>query len=360
MGVPRKPFEPPTPEQRAFLEQAIEQYGKATYNFAYRLTHNEADARDLTQEAFIRVYRAWRSFQPGTSFLSWVYRIVTNLYRDELRRKKGRYQEEIPEDNAPQEYGGDRPLAVTPIEDYVEGHQRTARAFAGPTLTRSTPSDRAGGHRGVQLSGDRGDYGVFHRNGPLPAPPRASVATPITTETTTTMMQHLTSETLIDYMHGALSPQEDAAAFAHLETCETCRKEYDAEAALTEMLRAHAVREEREMPAMLKAEIWSRIRDEQPSPWSRLAGWFRPAVAIPAAAAIALAAYFGTAYLGPHGAPSIAASYYLRDHAALNGTMPFNDRSSMSPADLESAAAVNTQETAVVVVPASYTADANP
>ena len=39
----------------------MEQYGKATYNFAYRLTGNEADARDLTQEAFIRVYRAWRS-----------------------------------------------------------------------------------------------------------------------------------------------------------------------------------------------------------------------------------------------------------------------------------------------------------
>ena len=120
MAAPRKPFEPPSPEQRAFLEQAIEQYGKATYNFALRLTHNEADARDLTQDAFIRVYRAWRSFQPGTSFLSWIYRIVTNLYRDELRRRKGRYQEEIPEDNAPQQFGGMRPLAETPIDDYVD------------------------------------------------------------------------------------------------------------------------------------------------------------------------------------------------------------------------------------------------
>ena len=86
-------------EQTAFLEHAINEYGKATYNFAYRLTQNDADARDLTQEAFIRVFRAWRSFKPGTSFLSWIYRIVTNLYRDELRRRKGRYQEEIPDDN---------------------------------------------------------------------------------------------------------------------------------------------------------------------------------------------------------------------------------------------------------------------
>ena len=121
VGVPRKPVEPPTPEQTAFVERAIEQYGKATYNFAYRLTGNEADARDLSQDAFVRVYRAWRSFQPGTSFLSWIYRIVTNLHRDELRRRKGRFQEEIPEDNAPQQFGGERPLAVNPIEDYVEG-----------------------------------------------------------------------------------------------------------------------------------------------------------------------------------------------------------------------------------------------
>ena len=107
-------------EQTAFLESAINEYGKATYNYAYRLTQNEADAGDLTQEAFIRVYRAWRSFKPGTSFLSWIYRIVTNLHRDELRRRKGRYQEEIPEDHELQEYGGGRPLAVEPIEEYVD------------------------------------------------------------------------------------------------------------------------------------------------------------------------------------------------------------------------------------------------
>jgi RNA polymerase sigma-70 factor (ECF subfamily) len=116
----RAPLGQPTHEQAAFLERAMEQYGKATYNFAFRLTGNESDARDLTQEAFIRVFKAWRSFQPGTSFLSWIYRILTNLYRDELRRRKGRFQEEIPEDNAPQEFAGQRPMAVTPIEDYVE------------------------------------------------------------------------------------------------------------------------------------------------------------------------------------------------------------------------------------------------
>src|SRR5580704_6503078 len=105
MAAPRKPVEPGTPEQAEFLERAVEQYGKAAYNYALRLTRNDADARDLTQEAFIRVYRAWRSFKPGTSFLSWIYRIVTNLHRDELRRRKGRYQEEIPQADEPQQFG---------------------------------------------------------------------------------------------------------------------------------------------------------------------------------------------------------------------------------------------------------------
>ncbi|HEY1653628.1 MAG TPA: sigma-70 family RNA polymerase sigma factor [Candidatus Tumulicola sp.] len=133
MAASPEPADRPSPEQTAFLERAVEQYGKAAYNFAYRLTRNEADARDLTQEAFIRVFRAWKSFKPGTSFLSWIYRIVTNLHRDELRRRKGRYLVEIPEDNEPRAFGGDRPLAEDPIGDYVEGHfsEEVSKALDG-------------------------------------------------------------------------------------------------------------------------------------------------------------------------------------------------------------------------------------
>ncbi|MGH7729264.1 MAG: sigma-70 family RNA polymerase sigma factor [Vulcanimicrobiaceae bacterium] len=132
MSVRRNPLGSPNPEQAAFLERAMEQYASATYSFAYRLAGNESDAADLTQEAFLRVYKAWRSFQPGTSFLAWIYRIVTNLYRDELRRRKGRYFEEIPEDNAPQRFGGQRPLATTPIDDLVDAEldEPLSRALA--------------------------------------------------------------------------------------------------------------------------------------------------------------------------------------------------------------------------------------
>lgn len=173
------------------------------------------------------------------------------------------------------------------------------------------------------------------------------------------MTQHLTTETLIDYMHGALTPQEDAAVYAHLETCTQCRSEYDAETSLTEALRSYAAQSEQELPSSVKAEIWNRVREARPSALSRLRAWLRPAVAIPAVAVLAVGAYFGTSYLGTPGAPSIDAAYYLQDHAALNGTMPFSDRS-INPVDLENESSVTTQRTAVNVQAASYTADANP
>src|SRR5450631_2550492 len=139
MGVPRKPVDPPSADAAAFLERAMQQYGKATYNCAYRLTGNEADARDLTQDAFIRVYRAWRSFVPGTSFLSWIYRIVTNLYRDELRRRKGVFTLPLPEDNQPQ----DRPKSDEVHDPIAAIHERQLSATMEKALTTLTPEQRA-------------------------------------------------------------------------------------------------------------------------------------------------------------------------------------------------------------------------
>lgn len=130
---------PPTPEQTAFVERAMEQYGRQTYNYAYRLTGNEPDARDLTQEAFIRVFRAWESFREGTSFLSWIYRIVTNLWRDELRRRKGVFTQPLPEDNQPQE----RPLDDTAHDPIAAMHEAQLSATMERALRSLTPDQRA-------------------------------------------------------------------------------------------------------------------------------------------------------------------------------------------------------------------------
>jgi RNA polymerase sigma-70 factor (ECF subfamily) len=56
------------------------------YRHAYRLTGNQPDAEDLTQEVFVRVFRNLASFTPG-SFEGWVHRITKNLFLDWVRRR---------------------------------------------------------------------------------------------------------------------------------------------------------------------------------------------------------------------------------------------------------------------------------
>jgi RNA polymerase sigma-70 factor, ECF subfamily len=76
-----------TPEELARYEAIVHRYARHVYNIAYRMAGNEADARDLSQEAFLRVYRALRRVEPGAPLESWLYRIVSNLYIDLLRKR---------------------------------------------------------------------------------------------------------------------------------------------------------------------------------------------------------------------------------------------------------------------------------
>jgi RNA polymerase sigma-70 factor, ECF subfamily len=69
---------------RAF-EQLFEQYHRGIYNTVYQMTRNEADAADLTQEVFIRAYRALPRLQTPEAFTAWLYRIAVNLSRNWLR-----------------------------------------------------------------------------------------------------------------------------------------------------------------------------------------------------------------------------------------------------------------------------------
>lgn len=174
------------------------------------------------------------------------------------------------------------------------------------------------------------------------------------------MTEHLGYETLIDYMHAGLTPEQDARVYEHLESCTPCRHEYDSELALTDSLRMYAAQDAREMPASVKAEIWARVRDARPSKIARISDWFRPAIAIPMAAAIALAAYFGTAYIGPRAPAPIDAAYFLQDHASLTSTVPFSDRSNPDAADFQTSNAPTAVDAVAVSTTASYMADATP
>ncbi len=68
-------------------QEVVEQHSTRVYRLAYRLTGNVHDAEDLTQEVFVRVFRSLSTYTPGT-FEGWLHRITTNLFLDQVRRKK--------------------------------------------------------------------------------------------------------------------------------------------------------------------------------------------------------------------------------------------------------------------------------
>ena len=57
------------------------------YNFAYRLTFDEDDAKDLVQDTYLKAYRFINSFQKGTNAKAWLYRILKNSFINDFRKK---------------------------------------------------------------------------------------------------------------------------------------------------------------------------------------------------------------------------------------------------------------------------------
>jgi anti-sigma factor RsiW len=134
------------------------------------------------------------------------------------------------------------------------------------------------------------------------------------------MIEHLTNDLIVDFVHGELEPAADARAHAHLTSCGTCTAEVDAERTLREFLRDAAVASECEMPSAIKAAIWEQIRAAKPGPLAALAALLRPVVAIPVAAVLLAGGYFAAAATH-HGSPTIAASYYLQAHAVQSSSL---------------------------------------
>jgi predicted anti-sigma-YlaC factor YlaD len=140
------------------------------------------------------------------------------------------------------------------------------------------------------------------------------------------MNDHLSIDRLIDFVHGELPPGEDALVHVHLAGCAACRDAYELETQLSEALRRAAQAEEREMPSLVAAEVWSRIREARPGAIARFAGWLRPVYAVPVAAAIVAGAFFASP-LAHRAGPTIDATYYLEAHAAQTLQTPLSERS---------------------------------
>jgi RNA polymerase sigma-70 factor, ECF subfamily len=97
---------------RSFEEEALPHLD-AVYRFALRLTGSPSEAEDLVQETYLRAYRAWDQYTPGTRAKSWLFTIGRNAYLRERERDARR--EELVAQAARETNAGAADLGETPI-----------------------------------------------------------------------------------------------------------------------------------------------------------------------------------------------------------------------------------------------------
>jgi RNA polymerase sigma-70 factor (ECF subfamily) len=98
-------------------DDVVREHADRVYRLAYRLSGNRADAEDLTQETFVRVFKSLAEYTPGT-FEGWLHRITTNLFLDMVRRRQRIRFDALPDD------AGDRlaSTAAGPEQAYANMH----------------------------------------------------------------------------------------------------------------------------------------------------------------------------------------------------------------------------------------------
>jgi RNA polymerase sigma-70 factor, ECF subfamily len=105
-------------------EEVARHHGRFLYSVAYRLCGNHDDAQDLVQEVLVRVQRGLVTYKPG-SLEGWLSRIATNAFLDDVRRRKRRPADVMPEYEmleraAPTSVGADEQLAIDSLPEHVQ------------------------------------------------------------------------------------------------------------------------------------------------------------------------------------------------------------------------------------------------
>jgi len=78
---------------RVAFEELVRHYDQAVLRLAMHLTGSEHEAQDIYQEAFLKAYKSMGNFRFECSFYTWIYRIVTNLCLDHLRKRQVRKED---------------------------------------------------------------------------------------------------------------------------------------------------------------------------------------------------------------------------------------------------------------------------
>ncbi len=130
---------------RAAFDALVRQYEHQVLRLALHLTGSEHDAEDIYQEAFLKAYRYIGNFRFECSFYTWIYRIVTNLCLDQLRRKKTRREDHaVVTDRSGDEI--DRLAAVSDDRSFSNPARELDRKVLGEkiqaALVKLTPRER--------------------------------------------------------------------------------------------------------------------------------------------------------------------------------------------------------------------------
>ena len=73
-------------KRKAFEKEALPHMA-ALYRTALRMTKNQNDAEDLVQESYVKAYRFWDKFEPGSNCRAWLFKIMTNIFINDYRSK---------------------------------------------------------------------------------------------------------------------------------------------------------------------------------------------------------------------------------------------------------------------------------
>ena len=130
---------------RAAFEELVRHYDQAVLRLALHLTGTEQDAQDVYQDAFLKAYKNIGNFRFECSFYTWIYRIVTNLCLDHLRKRNVRKEEApVAIDASGEEYSrleqfADIRSGANPERDLM---RRELGRKIGKALTTLTPRER--------------------------------------------------------------------------------------------------------------------------------------------------------------------------------------------------------------------------
>lgn len=97
----------------AAFEELILRHEKIVYNLALRMMKHEEDARDISQEVFLKAYRSLPHFDERSAFSTWLYRITHNTCIDEIRRRKGKQSYSLEEEMEGEDGSMQRQIADT-------------------------------------------------------------------------------------------------------------------------------------------------------------------------------------------------------------------------------------------------------